>query len=550
MSRGYSSYVDYYDYYRPLSPVDRRNKCPNFPLWQNLARVFEFLISGKLDEITPMEVYNPDLTSYYHSMDTKKVINNPIDPSDSNNFIWDYKNPLHYKLLKLKLKLITLTDQMVNMFRSNEAVCKKCSKESKNFIIFRTIVIDKLEDYTTSLRPDLDRLIDRFAQHRLKNSFDINTLSDLNQFIRIVNPIDPICDPHTHLIDLCANKMHALLDLLDFEDFLYPKMRTDDHCRKTKTSYTDNRSAETKCNRKPSPVRNEADNAEIINNDMNMDLNIEDKSKEKKKSITYSSLSSISIESDLDGKKTRKKHPKSDKKKVKKNKPDKDKLTSCALISEIRKNKTNKKTKKVKHSDKNESSNSIFVLVDFNLCPGELDALSRIMPIISYKLTSSDLSAYILECRLKLDTVNSYFQLVNKFYDDIRNDNLLKEKFIARYQTLDTQNESILDDFFSKCQLMFKILNEIQTRLNYELNYMQRLNTILSQFGSDNRLDMLKEQVFNIQLELVDYCRAKVDPKLDNVDVLTTMNFSYLLDIANRFVDYYQIDSLPLLHNC
>lgn len=544
MNRGYPNYAEYYDYYRPLSPIDRRNKCPNFPLWQNVARVFEFLVSGKLDELTPMEAYSPDLTSYYYSIEHKELIRNPIDPSDSDSFIWDYKNPLHYKLLKLKLKLVTQSDQMVKMFRSNETTCKKCVKESKNYLIFRNFVIDKVEEYVVSLRMSLDLYFDRFAQHRLKNSFDINTINDLNQFIRLVCPIDPICDPDTHLIDLCANKMHALLDLLVYEDFVYPKTRVDEYPRKSKAYHSDYRLLDTKVARKASPARNEKENAEVVNCDMNLDLSVEEKVKVKKNSISFSSMSSISIESDLEGKKNRKRRKKSHQKKSKKNKPeDKVKLTSSALISEIRKNK-DKKTKRAKHCD-----NSFCVLVDFNLNATELDLLSRIMPAIGHKLTNSDLNDYINECRLKSDTARSYVELINKLYSGVRNDNLLREKFLAKYQNLESQNESILDDFFSKCQLMFKVLNEIQTRLNHELDYMQKLDTCLCQFGSSNRLDLLKEQVYDIQLELVNYCRAKVDSKLDNFDFLSTMNFSYLLDIANRFVEFYQIDSLPLLHS-
>jgi hypothetical protein len=129
-------------------------KCSTCLTWQNIYQIFEFLSNGLLS------VCNNNTTTNNHSqtdevedteksmrnkqkkiadaalldsaskcdnlVDTltkiKQILRNPIDPSDTSDWDWEYKSSSHYKLLKLKLNLIVQINQLC---KSYQLVLKK-----------------------------------------------------------------------------------------------------------------------------------------------------------------------------------------------------------------------------------------------------------------------------------------------------------------------------------------------------------------------------------------------------------------------------------------
>ena len=131
----------------------------------------------------------------------KLPIKNPADPSDSSEWTWNYKSSQHYKLLKLKLNLISQTNQLIKTYnpvlkqhvankRDNfDTKCKICFTQNKKLINIKMNVLSKLNDYVFDWKPHLERVFDRFKDTRMKSNYDINNLNDLNVFLRTPAPI-------------------------------------------------------------------------------------------------------------------------------------------------------------------------------------------------------------------------------------------------------------------------------------------------------------------------------------------------------------------------
>ena len=103
-------------------------KCSNCLIWQNLYKIFEFLATGRLNQLRldlSLGSYNQETSGYWSEKfeslarivhhATKSPLKNPIDPSDSADWLWDYRSPKNYKLLKLKLKLINQSEQLIKL---------------------------------------------------------------------------------------------------------------------------------------------------------------------------------------------------------------------------------------------------------------------------------------------------------------------------------------------------------------------------------------------------------------------------------------------------
>ena len=96
------------------------------------------------------------------------------------------------------------------------------------------LLLTRLNEYVNMHLVDLERAYERFMHARLKSSFDINSMSDLNSFVRqpyqptwLNNANDSIenydetdetslndSDLSNKRVDQCALKIHILLDLL------------------------------------------------------------------------------------------------------------------------------------------------------------------------------------------------------------------------------------------------------------------------------------------------------------------------------------------------
>lgn len=97
------------------------SKCSNCVIWQNIYQIFEFLVNGRL--LVNEHDYN-ELNSgsnnlqesiainlndaarintsnkydyLFNLLNKLKFIKNPIDPSESSSWQWDYKSSKHYK---------------------------------------------------------------------------------------------------------------------------------------------------------------------------------------------------------------------------------------------------------------------------------------------------------------------------------------------------------------------------------------------------------------------------------------------------------------------
>ena len=239
-------------------------------------------------------------------------------------------------------------------------------------------------------------------------------------------------------------------------------------------------------------------------------------------------------ESKSKSKSTRKK---SEKKSKKRKIESEVKVPNSSLITEIRKTK-DKKSKKIKES-------LIIVLVDFNLDEIELDQLSDLVPVFSFKVTNLSIQDYISDFKLKSEFVKYYADMIEKFMLKIKTDCILKEKTTKLYVD-ENQNlvdfDTVVEDLESKCKLMFKILNEIQARVDVQMSYLERLNSILKDL-SDDKLEWIKSEIFNIQLEMVEYARSKLflDENLVEYSLINSMSFTLLIDVLDRFVNLFEI---------
>lgn len=102
--------------------------------------------------------------------------------------------------------------------------------KDKRLIELKNLTITRLNDYVTHWKSDLERFYDRYIQVRLKNSFDINNLNDLNSYIRqsyqptwlhqssnqASSSSSDALNSNESLkkAEYCSHKIHILLDLL------------------------------------------------------------------------------------------------------------------------------------------------------------------------------------------------------------------------------------------------------------------------------------------------------------------------------------------------
>ena len=102
--------------------------------------------------------------------------------------------------------------------------------KDKRLIELKNLTITRLNDYVTHWKSDLERFYDRYIQVRLKNSFDINNLNDLNSYIRqsyqptwlnqssnqaSSSSSDALnSSENLKKAEYCSHKIHILLDLL------------------------------------------------------------------------------------------------------------------------------------------------------------------------------------------------------------------------------------------------------------------------------------------------------------------------------------------------
>ena len=226
----------------PLSKIDMLRlpkKCTNCIIWQNIYQIFEFLVNGRLlvneadyhdrlghgvlfthahSLIEPIVINLNDAAiintsnkyDYLYRLLTKmKYIKNPVDPSDTLAWSWDFKSAQHYTLLKLKHKLLYQITQLSRVFEVNSysgnsmphaelinlsvcgtthsiSQCTHClsALKDKRIVELENLLIARLNDYVDRHYVELERAYERFMRVRLKNAFDINTMSDLNAFVR------------------------------------------------------------------------------------------------------------------------------------------------------------------------------------------------------------------------------------------------------------------------------------------------------------------------------------------------------------------------------
>ncbi|CAF0818805.1 unnamed protein product [Brachionus calyciflorus] len=590
MNRYSNIQSDNYFYYRSHSvssksssvtshESDKRKKCSNCSIWLNLTRIFEFFLTGRFDEHIPTELYEPNLSHFFNLTKDLVFLKNPIDPSDIDSFVWDFKSPLFYKLLKLKVKLLNRTEQFIKTFQTNDQICKKCFRDSKYFQISKNFLISKLGDYVNYHKPGLERLLDRYAKQRLKNSFEINNLNDLNLYIREYHHqvYQPLFDFNNNqaAIDLCANKIHSLLDILIYEDFNNYQKRLNYNFNNA-TSTTNNNSSSgsrnyitternSSFNKQPSPKLESQEYN--VNYDVDLDLSLLKKEDDvivnKKRSVSESSISSVTSDDEPKIKKKKKKSKKLKKNKLENNEQQPSVVvtqpappapqpapSSSSLITEIRKTNDKKKTKIPSLKE-----NLILILVDFNLDLNEMDCLKDLLPIIGHKITNLSLDEYLNDVKIKTQIVKTYLDLIEKYSQSIRLDTgLLREKFLKKYvdenNNLDLSEEEFLNDFESKYKLILRILNEISSRLHKEEVYLEKLNLILTSrkdlddetATTSSKYDELRKDVHVIQLDLVEYARSKLLIVENNkYDIVNTMSFSYLFDIIERFLSVYDI---------
>jgi hypothetical protein len=232
-----------------------RTKCTKCALWQNLYKIFEFLAKGRLNELgldlsmrlggnqalnSLIEKFEK-LVNLINQVNQNDIVKNPIDPCDSANWTWDFKCPKHYKLLKLKLKLINQTEQLIKLATCPvanglvgtslaERSCSLCAELAdqksalSKYLYINEILASKLALYVSFTRPVLERVFDKFTSFRLKNSHEINVQSDFYLFLR-----EPFVSSRSNStqneqqtvinsIEYCANKIYSLLDLLVYDN--------------------------------------------------------------------------------------------------------------------------------------------------------------------------------------------------------------------------------------------------------------------------------------------------------------------------------------------
>jgi hypothetical protein len=241
-----------------------RTKCTKCALWQNLYKIFEFLTTGRLNKLgldllmrlgsgqqAGSSMLIERLESLASLVSATKAIINPIDPCDDPSWSWDYKCPKHYKLLKLKLKLINQSEQLIKLATcpvanglvgaaQSERSCALCAKllypnaHFSKYLSVNESLAARLAMYVTATRPVLERVFDKFVACRLKNSYEITNQSDFYVFLR-----EPFTgssssggrggssssshDYHQqqsvlNAIEYCANKIYNLLDLLVYDN--------------------------------------------------------------------------------------------------------------------------------------------------------------------------------------------------------------------------------------------------------------------------------------------------------------------------------------------
>lgn len=124
---------------------------------------------------------------------------------------------------------------------SGVAQCKQCvsSLKDKRIVELKNATIHRLTEYARSHLVELDVTFESYMHIRLKNSFDINSLADLNTFMRgqtssgssnyydttNLNEMDN--GESLKRVEQCSLKIHILLDLLVSENSISKILKTE-----------------------------------------------------------------------------------------------------------------------------------------------------------------------------------------------------------------------------------------------------------------------------------------------------------------------------------
>jgi len=147
--------------------------------WHNICQIYEFLTTGLL---SPHIFSQTELRNKLNNL-SGAIIRNPIDPSETSDWTWDYKSAQHYKLLKLKLNLIGQTRQLAKNFYSLLKEASNCDY-CRLFPDMKIILTDRLIEYVDEWKSRLERHFDKFKQIRLRTGFEIKNFNELGSFLR------------------------------------------------------------------------------------------------------------------------------------------------------------------------------------------------------------------------------------------------------------------------------------------------------------------------------------------------------------------------------
>lgn len=258
-------------------------RCSNCMTWQNIYQIYEFLTTGVLiqntdvylrkkndgngkkvdsmhmndgiDEEEPLseQAKLHSASRYEYLMNSinknKLLIRNPIDPSDTPDWNWNYRSSQHYKLLKLKQSLIFQITQLIKIYSStlkiydgenskekrsdnkSPAKCVYCFNRERKVIDLKMSLIDKLADYAFDWKSHLERIFDRFKHVRLNTNPDASYSS-----VSFENK-------NSKAIENCALKIFHLLDQLIGETFFYHSSENNENLQDklSRRSYSINR---------------------------------------------------------------------------------------------------------------------------------------------------------------------------------------------------------------------------------------------------------------------------------------------------------------------
>jgi hypothetical protein len=181
----------------------------------------------------------------------------------------------------------------------------------------------------------------------------------------------------------------------------------------------------------------------------------------------------------------------------------------------------------------------------------EMEAMSNILPIISYKLSNLNINDYINDFNKKILTLRDYGLVIKNFLIDKYDKNKFKQA--QDLQAYDA-NES-LHDFDSKLNLIKRIVDECLHRLHIQSIYLDELNDFFMNltekclFSNDSSFEKspldiwmldIKNKLYKSQSNVIEYARESLDKKC----LLKSLSFYSLIDILNRFSFIYNLKAI------